>query len=208
MLWAATSLCFFGFFLSGELTVPSELGYDANAHMSFRDVSVDSLTNPQALQVCLKTSKKDPFHTGINVFVGRTGCLLCPVAAVLSYMTRRGAATGPLFQFSNGKPLMRQHFVMEVKEALERLGIDSSQYFGHTFRSGAATTAVQRGAGDATIQMLGRWKSDAYRAYIKTPRVQLAQVSMVLAKGIRDQPEEVRVYDHHSFMVTLSSCLG
>ena len=117
------------------------------------------------------------------MFVGRTGCLLCSVAAVLSYMTRRGAATGPLFQFSNGKPLTRQRFVIEVKEALERSGIDSSQYSGHSFISGAATTAVQRGMGDATIQMLGWWKSDAYRAYIKTPRVQLAQVSRVLAKG-------------------------
>ena len=148
--------------------MPSELGYDANAHLSFSDVAVDSLTNPQTLQVCLKASKMDPFRTGVNMFVGRTGCLLCPVAAVLSCMTRRGAATGPLFQFSNGKPLTRQRFVMEVKEALERSGIDSSQYLGHSFRSGAATTAVQRGVGDATIQMLGRWKSDAYRAYIKT----------------------------------------
>ena len=127
-----------------------------NAHLSFSDVSVDSLTNPQTLQVCLKASKTYPFRTGVNVFVGRTGFLLCPVAAVLSYMTRRGTATGPLFQFSNGKPLTHQRFVMEVKEALERLGIDSSQYSGHSFRSGAATTAVQRGMGDATIQMLGR----------------------------------------------------
>ena len=30
MLWAAASVCFFVFFRSGELTVPSELGYDAN----------------------------------------------------------------------------------------------------------------------------------------------------------------------------------
>ena len=60
---------------------------------------------------------------------------------------------------------------------------DSSQYSGHSFRSGAATTAVERGVGDATIQMLEQWKSDAYRAYIKTPRVQLAKVSRILAKG-------------------------
>ena len=47
----------------------------------------------------------------------------------------------------------------------------------------AATTAIKQGIGDAQVQMLGRWKSDVYRTYIKTPREQLAQVSKVLARG-------------------------
>lgn len=41
--------------------------------------------------------------------------------------------------------------------------IDSSKYSGHSFRSGAATTAAKRGLGDATIEMLGRWQSNAYQ---------------------------------------------
>lgn len=60
MLWAAASLCFFGF-RSGELTVPSEAGYDASTHLSFGDRSVDSFVNPQLLQVHLKALKTDPF---------------------------------------------------------------------------------------------------------------------------------------------------
>jgi integrase len=73
--------------------------------------------------------------------------------------------------------------VVEVKEALDQSGINSAQYSGHSFRSGAATTAVRRGMGDAMIQMLGRWKSDAYRAYIKTPTSQLAAISRIFEKG-------------------------
>ena len=84
MLWAAAALCFFGFLRSGELTVPSEGGYIEGAHLSFQDISVDSLTNPQVLQVHLKASKTDPFRIGVDVFVGRTNCKLRPVAAVLS----------------------------------------------------------------------------------------------------------------------------
>ena len=71
--------------------------------------------------------------------------------------------------FQDRKPLTRSRFVVEVKKALDRSGVDSSRYSGHSFRSGAATTAVKRGLGDATIQMLGRWKSEAYQAY-KRPR--------------------------------------
>jgi hypothetical protein len=44
--------------------------------------------------------------------------------------------------------------------------LDSSKYSGHSFRSGAATTAVRRGIGDATIQMLGRWKSEVHQAKV------------------------------------------
>ncbi len=83
--------------------------------------------------------------------------------------------------FSDGRPLTRARFVTEVKMALTRAGVDSSGYSGHSFRSGAATTAAKRGLGDATIKMLGRWQSNAYQVYIKTPRDQLAQVSQVLA---------------------------
>ena len=46
MLWAASALCFFGFFRSGELTVPADGAFDKSAHVGFKDVKVDSLVNP------------------------------------------------------------------------------------------------------------------------------------------------------------------
>ena len=181
MLWAASSLCFFGFFRSGELTVPSNTAYDEGAHLSFPDVSVDSLDNPQLLKVRVKSSKTDPFRVGVDIYIGRTNCSLCPVTAVLSYMTLRGPGPGPLFVFSDGLPLTRARFVERVKMALEVAGVDSSPYSGHSFRSGAATTAAEQGIGDATIKILGRWKSSAYHVYIKTPREKLAGFAKVLS---------------------------
>ena len=66
--------------------------------------------------------------------------------------------------------------MVKVKEALAAPGVDNSPYSGHSFRSGAATTAMEFGVGDATIKMLGRWKSSAYQVYMKTPRDRLARV--------------------------------
>ncbi len=61
------------------------------------------------------------------------------------------------------------------RKALDRAGVDSRLFSGHSFWSGAATTAAaKRGMGDATIKLLGRWKSNTYQLYIKTPREQLA----------------------------------
>lgn len=181
MLWAAVCLCFFGFFRSGQITQLTEGGYDQGTHLSPEDVSVDSLTNPQMLKIRLKCSKTDPFRVGIDVFVGRTDGPLCPVAAMLGYLSYRRSSPGLLFKFKDGRPLTRSSFVKAVRSALDAAGIDSSRYSGHSFRSGAATTAAKQGIGDATIMMLGRWRSSAYQRYVKTPRRQLAAFSQVLA---------------------------
>ena len=187
MLWAAVSLCFFGFLRAGEICVPSDSSYDEGAHLNFKDVSVDSMEKPSSLKIRIKASKTDPFQQGVDIFVGRTGNELCPVAATLAYMVQRGPGPGPgpLFKFQDGKPLTRQRFVARAREALTSAGVDCSAYSGHSFRSGAATTAAKCGVSDATIKMLGRWKSSAYQLYIKTPRDQLARISMELVKNMQ-----------------------
>ena len=103
-----------------------------------------------------------------------TAACTCPVAAVLAYMSVRGSSPGPPFKCSNGTPLTRDRFVIRIKEALARAGVDNSCYSEHSFRSGAATTAAEHGIPDATIMALGRWKSAAYQVYIKTPKDHLA----------------------------------
>ena len=138
---------------------------------------MDSTAAPTTVRVRIKASKTDPFRAGVDVYLGHTGDPICPVAALLTYMAARGNGTGPLFKFASGKPLTRDSFVSRVKEALHAAGVDPTPYSGHSFRSGAATTAASKGIGDATIKMMGRWKSSAYQLYVKTPRQQLAAVS-------------------------------
>ena len=183
MLWAAATLCFFGFLRSGEITIPSDSAFDKGAHLGFSDMTVDCFHHPQVTRVCLKASKTDPFRVCINIFVGRTDNRLCPVTAILSYMVERGAGSGP-FRFQDGQPLTRARFVTRVKEALTVSGIDCTAYFDHSFGSGAATTAAKQGILDATIEMLGRWKSSAYQLCIKTPWVQLAAYSRTLSSAL------------------------
>ena len=97
------------------------------------------------LKIRLKSSKTDPFRTGIDVFIGRMDCPLCPVAAMLAYLSYRRSSPGPLLTFNDGRPLTQSMFVEAVKRALDTAGVDSSQYSGHSFRSGAATTAATKG---------------------------------------------------------------
>ena len=180
MLWAAMCTCFFGFMRAGEMTLPSESAFDPNTHLCFKDVSVDCIEDPKIVKLNLKASKTDPFRKGVEVVLGKTDNDLCPVTALLAYLAIRGSGPGFLFLFSDRRPLTKQRFIQRVRQALSAIGVDSSQYAGHSFRIGAATTASARGLSESTIQMLGRWQSSAYQLYIRTPRDALAGFSAVV----------------------------
>ena len=181
MLWAACCLCFFGFLRSGEVVVPSDTSFDVGVHLCFGDVAVDSHLEPSTLRVTLKASKTDPFRKGVVLVIGRGSQEICPVSAVLDYMSRRGPATGPLFVFGDGRCLTRPRFVAALRSALAAAGIDAHLYSGHSFRIGAATTAVIRGIPDCLIKTLGRWQSSAYMLYVRTPSSVLQGVAVCFA---------------------------
>ena len=141
MLWAAALTCFFSFLRAGEICIPSDNLFDPGALLTLADVAVDQKANPSTICLRIKASKTDPFRQGCEVFMGKTGDELCPVAAILAYLLVRGAVKGPLFQFADGKPLTRERFVERVREALRLAGVDHNSYSGHSFRAGAATTA-------------------------------------------------------------------
>ena len=104
-------------------------------------------------------------------YLGITGTELCPVAAIVNYLVlpRVNAKTTAVFGFSDGQPLTRTRFVMELRTALAKAGIDATKFAGHSFRIGAATTPATCGMPDSLIQTLGIWESMAYTLYIRTP---------------------------------------
>lgn len=183
MLWAACCLAFFAFLRASEFTVQAGEQFDPSTHLTPRDVEVDDLTKPSMLKVRIKRSKTDQWREGVDLFVGRTGNKLCPVAAILAFLAVRGQDDTPLFKTKEGTPLSRQALVKMVKDTLTKAGIDCTRYNGHSFRIGAATTALAKGIPECTIQTLGRWKSDAYRRYVRIPRDQLTAFSVQMSSS-------------------------
>ena len=182
MLWAAFCLGFFGFMRSGEFTNPSSQQLD-HCTLLASDIAVDSRQNPQVLTILLRRSKTDQFGQGTQLYLGRTNSTLCPVSAVLAYLAIRPSVPGPLFVFKDGTPLSRSHLVSHLRGALSQLGIDGTNFSGHSFRIGAASTAAHAGFSDSFIQVLGRWKSAAFTTYIRTPVDDLVAASALLANG-------------------------
>lgn len=179
MLWAACCLGFFGFLRAGEFTCTTTEASDPP--LSPSDIVVDSRDNPQRITVHLRRTKTDPFGVGCHIYLGRTHTTPCPVAAVLHYLSIRPPSAGPLFLFQDGAILTRAALVSNLRTALTQVGVDSTQYAGHSFRIGAATAAARAGYSDSFIQTLGRWKSAAFMSYIRTPAEDLAAVAHTLA---------------------------
>ena len=130
----------------------------------------------------LKQTKTDQARKGVKVVMGKTGDDVCPIMALLHYLSLRGATPGPLFQWQNGTPLTRVRFVAEVRLAFEKARLPAKDFVGHSFHIRAATTAAAVELEDSTIQTLGRWKSAAYLLYVKLDPRCLATVSQSLAR--------------------------
>ena len=180
MMWAACCMAFFGFLRSSEFTVPAQNHYDPEVHLSLSDITLDKRCFPTMVCVHIKQSKTDPFRQGAHIYLGRTYQTICPVKAIVSYLTVRGSKPGPIFTLQDGRKLTRSIFGAELDKILRKLDLQTHQYNTHSFRIGAATCAKQAGITDVHIKKLGRWKSDAYQHYIKTPPQQLANLSKLL----------------------------
>ena len=163
------------------MTAPEVGAFDAGQHLSFADIATDDKVDLKHLSVSIKQSKTDPFRRGVTISLGRTDAELCPVAALLAYLAVRGRGDGPLFYFQDGRALTQSRLVVELRKALEACDLRPQDYLGHSFRIGAATTAAACGVPAETIMTLGRWKSQAYRLYVRLPREELTGVSRPMA---------------------------
>ena len=118
------------------------------------------------VRIRIKQSKTDPFHQGVYIYLGRTDKNISPIKAILPYFALQGNVPGPLFIIKNGRTLTRQSFSVTLDGLLKELHFKTEHFNIHSFRIGAATSAKAANMSDIYIQMLGRWKSNAYKLYI------------------------------------------
>ncbi|CAC5372760.1 unnamed protein product [Mytilus coruscus] len=101
-----------------------------------------------------------------------TGYIICPVLSILKYNELRQSLYSPntesFFISEDRKFLNRKIFISHVKILLDKLGLSSKSYNGHSFRIGAATSAHEARLEDHLIQTLDRWSLDCYTRYIHT----------------------------------------
>lgn len=117
------------------------------------------------------TFYKFKHHQGPPIYISISAqkSLFCPVWAIQNYIAIRGRLPGPLFILPGGISVSKSFFQENLQLSLAWAGLKNNNIKGHSFRIGAASTAAMQGVPDDEIQRMGRWKSQAFKKYIRIP---------------------------------------
>jgi len=129
----------------------------------------------EGVKINIKRSKTDQFGMGsIKGLPYFENSQYCPVISLQKWIEISKIKSGALFRrFTKGsnlseKRLTDQTVALLIKEYLGIAGIDSTNYSGHSLRSGFATSAAEAGAEERTIMaMTGHKSTEMVRRYIK-----------------------------------------
>ena len=160
-------IAFYGFFRIGELAAKNaNSGGSVVQFSDMRFLTHDG--NIHMLKITITNFKHNTDKRPFVILIEREDSMpFCPVQAMLDYCKLRGTQAGPLFCHSDTSPITVGQFNTELHRCLSFCGLDTSRYKGHSFRIGAACHAAEKGFSDAQIRTLGRWKSDAFKLYIR-----------------------------------------
>lgn len=132
----------------------------------------------QGLLVNLRFSKTDQGGVGRTVAIPFARGVVCPVLALRRWIEIAGISEGPVFrainrhgQISDAR-LSSQSVAIIVKRRAKDVGLDPSNYAGHSLRSGLVTSAAMMGVSSWKIRQQTGHKSDAMLArYIRDANV-------------------------------------
>lgn len=163
MYKALMLITFYGFFRMGELLPHNHT--DHHKVVQFHDL----VLSKKSATVTLRHYKTKISNKPITIVIRRTGSNLCPVKTLNTYVQRRGLAKGPLFLRCDNSVLYQSVFSRRFRQFLSFLQLPASRYKPHSFRIGACTQAILSGRSEAEVKAMGRWKSHAYKKYIRLP---------------------------------------
>ncbi|KAK3262439.1 hypothetical protein CYMTET_28707 [Cymbomonas tetramitiformis] len=121
----------------------------------------------------------------VSVTMKATGGMLCTKRAGLRCFERtRAELAGPAFLWKvRGEAVAMTHglFVDEVKILIWRIGLDPSEYSGHSFQMEGDTVAFNLGVDHVLIKLQGDEVSDAYQRHEQVSKSRRSELPMRLA---------------------------
>lgn len=169
--WAMLVFAFWGLLCKSEIL-----------KLTWGDISVVD----RSFRLWILDSKTDRDRKGMFTTLAFRGDDLCPHKAFCTYASTVPESLriqGMKFALVSkkkeweGKGLASSSFVGRIKHWVQTIGLDPSNYSGHSLRRGGATAMSRAGVPHELIQVQGRWKSDAYKLYLQLGAATLARVS-------------------------------
>lgn len=171
------------------------LRFDELSSLRLKDV----VSHVTYFELFIESSKTDQYREGAVVPIVKTGSELCPWVNLENYLSQAkitlpsSATGGDDFLFGNiqtksGSQFIRLGSKMSYTRCREVLlkkladaGLNPKCYSWHSFRSGGASAAANRGISDRMFKRHGRWRSEnAKDGYIKDSLESRLAVSLSL----------------------------
>lgn len=142
-------------------------------------LNVDDVAFSDAgMVVRIKRSKTDQEGQGRVVAIPRVRGRCCPTKKLEEWLKLSVITAGPIFRRFNrygqlqAARLSAQSVALIIKHRADALGLDSTQFSGHSLRAGFATNAANKGVSSARIRGQTGHKSDAMvQRYIRNSQM-------------------------------------
>ena len=172
-IWAACCTAFYGGLRAGEYLKTGPGRGLRRADLAFSPAGDECVLE-------LRIQKNRQFGPPVSVHLPATGTSTCPVRALRLYCDLRDGQAGSreaLFLTEVKTPLTRRQLSLVLKDAF------GEGYSTHSLRIGLATEAAAAGVPDATIQLMGRWRSAAYMGYVRGHRQLVSGALQAIARS-------------------------
>lgn len=190
-IWACLTTAFYSCARLGEFTVPSLTTFNPHVHITPNGVREDSdRTGNKVFVFHLPKTKTAPHGQDVS-WAPQQGPT-DPLAAMQAHLLINfPPAEAHLFSYCSDQshsPLTKTRFLRRIAVAAQQAGLPPLH--GHSIRIGSTLEYLLRGVSFEAVKLIGRWKSDAFRAYLR-------KHSQVLAPFLQDKPEvaqQLRLY--------------
>ena len=186
VFWAACVVAFFGLLRKSSLVPPSPEAFDCDKFICIRDI----VPSDNCVLIRIKWSKtiqhkERQYYITMLYLVNHP---LCPVTALVAIRKLKPTLppNSPIFSFPTpmGVSILTQYqFTSKLKACINSLGL-TNNYSGHSFRRGGASWAFSAGLPGEVIQILGDWKSDAYKLYLSLSNNTKLKFSLLFSKQL------------------------
>ena len=189
MFYSVITLAWNGSFRIHELLSKESNTFDPTTTLLWKDISLHEVTfegkKVEVLSVFLKSPKVDRIGAGQKVEVFETKSFMCAIKSFKKYeasISRVCAPDEPVFREKSGECFTGAKLNKCLDEISYELKCKGINVKNHSFRSGVPTMMAALGYSEDDIMAAGRWKSKAFMAYTKLPRLQRAKFAAELTK--------------------------
>ena len=140
-----------------------------------RDVMFHESEGKSYVAIIIRGSKTDQQKAGAKRTLIATGCELCPVRTLATWLDMKG------WHPNSGEFVFNRRIAYRINHTLKELakehGLDETRFSTHSLRAGCAATLYAAGIDPIDIQRWGRWKSAIYMRYIWHGNLRLQYLS-------------------------------